>query len=93
MKKVAYNASFGGFGLSEKACEVLTKIKGKPVSPYDFNGYDRADPDLIKVIEDLGDEANGSFADLQIKEIPDGASFEIDEYDGNESVEPPRQSW
>lgn len=93
MKKVAYNACFGGFGLSDKACKILTELKGKPVGCYDFYGDDRADPDLIKVIEDLGAEANGMCADLQIEEIPDNAEFEIDEYDGNESVVPPRQSW
>ena len=91
--KVAYNACYGGFGLSDKACKVLSEIKGKEVGSYDFNGDDRSDPDLIKVIEDLGKEANGMCADLQIQEIPDGAEFEIDEYDGSESVEPPRKSW
>jgi hypothetical protein len=59
-----------------------------------FNGSElRADEDLIDVIETLGDAANGSCACLSIKEIPDGASFEITEYDGFEGVEPPRQSW
>ena len=92
--KVAYNACFGGFGLSDEACELLSKAKGKKVDIYDFSGDEfRSDPDLIKVIEDLGDKANGMCADLQIEDIPDGASFEIDEYDGSESVVPPRQSW
>ncbi len=49
--------------------------------------------DLIRVVEELGDEADGMYADLSIAEIPDGAEFKIDEYDGSESVEPPRQSW
>jgi len=53
----------------------------------------RDDPDLIEVIERLGDAANGHCARLAIKEIPDGAIFEITEYDGNEDVVPPRQSW
>ena len=53
----------------------------------------RSDPDLIAVIEELGEEANGSCAELAITEIPDGAPYEIDEYDGSESVVPPRYSW
>lgn len=53
----------------------------------------RIDQDLISVIEELGDKASGSCSKLRIKEIPDGASFEITEYDGFEGVEPPRQSW
>jgi len=56
-------------------------------------GEKRSDVDLIDVIERLGDRANGSCAKLAIKEIPDGAEFEITEYDGNEDVEPPRMSW
>lgn len=59
----------------------------------DFYDDARSDPDLISVIEMLGDEADGMCADLCIAEIPDGASYEITEYDGNESVEPPRMSW
>ena len=49
--------------------------------------------DLIAVIEELGDVANGFCAKLAIQEIPDGAEYEITEYDGFEGVEPPRQSW
>ena len=92
--KVAYNGCFGGFTLSDKACEKLTELKGRPVAAYDFNNDDdRKDLDLISVIEELGDEASGSCANLCIAEIPDGAEYEITYYDGNESVEPPRQSW
>lgn len=53
----------------------------------------RTDPDLIAVIESLGEKANGMCAKLAIKEIPDGAQFEIAEYDGNEDVVPPRMEW
>lgn len=43
----------------------------------------RHDPDLIKVVEELGDEANGPCAKLQIEDIP---GYEIHEYDGFESI-------
>lgn len=59
----------------------------------DFYGDARTDPDLIAVIETLGEAANGICAKLAIKEIPDDAEFEITEYDGNEDVVPPRMSW
>ena len=105
--KVAYNACYGGFSLSKAALVRLAELKGVDLSGMEFNysifrdkkgnsfDYpdDRNDKDLIKVIEELGDTANGPHADLQIEVIPDGASYEIDEYDGFESVEPPRQSW
>ncbi len=44
----------------------------------------RHDPILVQVVEELGEEANGECADLQITEV-DGL-YRIDEYDGNESV-------
>ena len=54
---------------------------------------DRADPDLIAVVEELGEAANGSHATLEIFEIPDGTNYQIDEYDGNESIHEVHQSW
>lgn len=143
MKKVAYNACFGGFGLSplaetqymaKKGVQLfwykelghenlvriddvnsigagwmgpnaskkdlgptVTKIPNehfhyKSYSPYDDDGT-REDPDLIEVIERLGEKANGACASLSIAEIPDNAEYEITEYDGNEDVVPPRQTW
>jgi hypothetical protein len=46
----------------------------------------RDDPVLIQVIEELGAEANGSYASLAIAEIAPGTKYRIDEYDGAESV-------
>ena len=105
--KVAYNACHGGFGLSEKAERMLAELKGIDLTGSTWHGGwfqkdnkvtspshdDRADADLIKVIESLGGEANGMYANLAIKEIPDGAEYEITEYDGFEDVEPPRMNW
>lgn len=54
---------------------------------------DRDDPDLIKVVEELGDKANGSCACLKIVEIPDGVKWEIEEYDGNEHIAESHQTW
>lgn len=53
----------------------------------------RHDPDLIKVVEELGSEASGDFADLAIVEIQ-SSKYRIDEYDGLESVEEfPGRGW
>lgn len=46
----------------------------------------RGDNDLIEVVEELGDEADGPFANLRIVEIPDGCEWEISEYDGVETA-------
>lgn len=53
----------------------------------------RADPILVRVVEELGAAANGSCAELAVVEIPDGIEWEISEYDGNERVEEVHRSW
>lgn len=56
-------------------------------------GYPRHDPELVKTVEDLGSEANGTSALLKIKEIK-GDRYVINEYDGNERVvEPDDINW
>ena len=47
---------------------------------------DRADPVLIQVIKELGEEAYGDFSKLEIVDLPEGTYYRIDEYDGLESV-------
>lgn len=61
--------------------------------PSFYDNESRTDKDLIAVIEELGEKASGDCSNLQIAEIPDGADFEITEYDGFEDVVPPRMSW
>lgn len=47
---------------------------------------ERTDPALIQTIKDLGSEANGSFSELKIVEIPNGIGWSIHEYGGMERV-------
>lgn len=65
----------------------------KEHSLYLLNELPRDDADLIAVIEELGDGANGSCARLRIVEIPDGVEWEIDEYDGNEHIAETHRRW
>ena|ERR1700688_3576278 len=58
-----------------------------------YDRQDRTNPQLIQVIEELGDKANGGCAKLRIIEIPDGVEYEIDEYDGNEHIAETHRTW
>jgi len=54
------------------------------ISTYDIP---RHDPELVQVVEELGEAANGSCARLVIEELDPGTRYRITEYDGYESVE------
>jgi len=60
-----------------------------------FSTYnlDRTDKDLIKVVEELGEKANGRYARLKVVEIPDDIEWEIDDYDGVETIHEKHRSW
>lgn len=53
----------------------------------------RTNLDVIKVVKELKDEASGDCARLRIIEIPDDIEWEIDDYDGQESVHEVHRSW
>jgi hypothetical protein len=58
------------------------------------NDIARDDLALVQMVEDLGSEvASGNYAELKVIEIPDGINWEIDEYDGNESISECHRSW
>jgi len=90
--KVVINTCYGGFELSQKALELYSRLKGssEPINDYYI---ERNDPILIKVVETLGDKANGSTAELAIVEIPDDINWEIEQYDGVEWVSEAHRRW
>ena len=53
----------------------------------------RTDDVLIRVVEELGQEANGFCADLRIVEVPDDVEWFIAEYDGIEWVAEEHRTW
>jgi len=55
-------------------------------SLYDKD-FDRTDPVLVEVVEELGEKANGFAANLEVVDVPKGTLYRIDEYDGLESIE------
>lgn len=54
---------------------------------------DRSDPDLIAVVEEMGEGANGEYARLKVVEIPDYVDWYIEEYDGLEWVAEAHRTW
>lgn len=71
-------------------------VEGEKEKEKDFFYYgdlERTDPILVQVVEELGEEASGRCSALKVVEIPDGIEWEIDEYDGLESIEEKHRSW
>ena len=54
---------------------------------------DRNDTALIQAVEELGEEANGEYAELEVVEIPDDVQWTIEEYDGFESIHEVHRVW
>lgn len=53
----------------------------------------RANPDLIRVVEALREEANGMHAELKIVEIPADIGWSVHEYDGVEWIAEDHRTW
>ena len=104
--KIAINRRYGGFQLSDEAMRLFAEKKGMIIKKrgdffyieedgHYFNDYlfSRSDPDLISVIEELGEKANTEYSTLGVVEIPDDVNWYIEEYDGWESVHEVHRSW
>jgi len=76
--KIVVNSEFGGFSLSDAQMELLGVQ-----SAYAYDKF-RSDPRLVKSVEE-GD-TGGNWAKLRVVEFPLDAFFEINEYDGIETV-------
>lgn len=87
-KKVVISECFGGFGISAIAAEAM----GLDPEKY-HREHERTDPALIGVVERLGKEASGRFANLKVVEIPADMAFHIHEYDGYETVHEDHRSY
>lgn len=83
IRKVVINNCYGGFGLSSEAEKYLKEEIERIGSVYDL---ERDNPKLVEAVETLGKKVNTRFSDLIVVEIPDCLSWEIEEYDGVESL-------
>lgn len=70
------------------------KYKSLAGNYYFVGKGERTNKDIIEAVETLGVEAaSASLASLKIVEIPDGTNYEIDDYDGIETIHEVHQSW
>ncbi|KKM17356.1 hypothetical protein LCGC14_1676610 [marine sediment metagenome] len=105
LRKIVINTCFGGFGLSDSATELLATAKSCRADEIDhamscavFDSESdlliyRDDLDLIKIVESLGNAADGFCSQLSVIEIPSDIKWEIEEYDGNEWISERHQTW
>lgn len=57
------------------------------------SGIPRDDPDLVAVVEELGEKASGRCASLQVVVIPADVKWRVEEYDGNEHIAEEHRTW
>lgn len=50
-------------------------------------------PVLVATVESMGKDASSSLSKLRVVSIPDGVDYEIDQYDGVESIHEKHESW
>lgn len=53
----------------------------------------RDDPAMVQAVQELGDAANGGYAELVVVDIPDDVEWTIKEYDGMEHVAEAHRTW
>lgn len=103
--KIAINVCVGGFSLSKMATEKLALLGNKDAQEhidiykdksrwFSFRDIERNDPLLIRVLEDMGEAANGTCAEIKIVEIPDGVLWEVCSQDeGVEWIAEKHRTW
>ena len=98
--KIVINKCYGGFGVTEAVMKEMGFTKDRyldnnllGIKDDNYMAY-RADERLIKAIEKIGiKKSTANLAELRIVEIPDDVEWEIDDYDGIETVHEKHRSW
>jgi hypothetical protein len=91
MQKIVINTDYGGFNITEKdfmEYKVRANITDKA---FRMREIDRDDPILVQLVEELT-EKNLQGA-LKVVSIPDDVEWEIDDYDGIESIHEKHRVW
>lgn len=94
--KIVISKTHHGFNLSRKAQKRLIELGFTSCSGEEYMldfEEDRANKYLIRVVEELKEEANGGSSVLKVVEIPDDIEYEIEEYDGIEWISEKHRTW
>lgn len=86
--ELVINVDYGAFGLSEKAKVYIASKAPEFVDGFQLktSSIPRHHPVLVDAVKKLGNEANSSYASLEIIEVPDGIEYGIGSHDGMEYV-------
>ena len=58
-----------------------------------FSEIPRDDALLVQLVEEMGEKADGEYADLVVVEVPDDVGWEIEDYDGMETIREVSRIW
>lgn len=58
-----------------------------------LRGIPRYDPQLVRIVEEMGHEADGAHARLKVVVIPDDIEWMLQEYDGQEWIAEAHETW
>jgi len=102
-QKIVINRCYGGFGLSGVAQRRYLELEQLPLGDYDadYDYYDgfkpwdihRDDYNLVRVVEELGEQSWSYGAELKVVEIPHDVVWYIHDYDGVETIHETHRSW
>ena len=90
-KNIEPNTSYDFYYATVDCGKAIERIPEE--SGWWYWNLERTDKELISVVEELGEKANCRYSKLKIVETPDDVQWEIDDYDGWESVEEVHRSW
>jgi len=99
MQNIVINRCHGGYALSAKAEKWLLEHNSNVIAEQEDACTDgqlwrvRSDKLLVQCIKELGAEANGPCADLEIVSIPADIDWQIVEYDGWEHIAERHRTW
>ena len=92
--KVVINNWYGRFSLSDEAVKLYeTYSNTSGTDRYSSHPAFRSDEQLVRVVEELADLADGRHASLEVIEIPEGVDWLIENYEGREWVAERHRRW